>query len=148
MRGISQNDLSGSSGESSALGGSASFLGDEGDLLPISRVCGQREAAGWSGGDGFVIAQDPDVGAFDGAAIFVSVVTEGWLGPSAFSSMARAWRESGSASARSPLSRNSIARLLRIVATAGWSGPCAFFFDGEGTAVEWFGGREIALVPQ
>ena len=52
--------------------------------------------------------------------------------------MARARRQSGSASARRLVACSNAARLLRAVATSGWSGPSSLV-DRQGPAVERLG---------
>ena len=53
--------------------------------------------------------------------------------------MARARRISGSASASRLVAWSNSARLLRAVATSGWSRPEALLIDGEGAAHQRFG---------
>ena len=53
--------------------------------------------------------------------------------------MARARRMSGSASASRLVAWSNSARLLRSVATLGWSLPEALLVDGQGAAHQRFG---------
>ena len=70
------------------------------------------------------------------------MATLGWSGPKLCSSMASARRISGSASARRFVAWSNAARLLRSMATLGWSGAESVLVDGQRAAHQRLGLKE------